>query len=131
MPILGYERHEEWEISARFTRDYESKLRKPGLVVSRAGLSAISKPRESTLIPAYLCADEADKPLHSRRTLDQFSYYMLKSTERRDNDQVVYRWVDKQMGSNSSRPILMVDQLWLWVLPDGIHRLSIFVRLHC
>ncbi|KAK1831011.1 hypothetical protein QBC39DRAFT_284169, partial [Podospora conica] len=48
---------------------------------------------------------------------------MLKNTEGRDKDQVVYRWAKKHKATNPSEdpstPILMVDQLWLWVLPDG------------
>ena len=88
------------------------------------------------LIRGYLYPDEGIKPLHSRRTLDQYSYYMLKSTERRDKDQVVYRWASRELPPPESpkdacTPILMVDQLWLWVLPDGIHRLSRSVTLYC
>ncbi|KAK3389994.1 hypothetical protein B0H63DRAFT_106267 [Podospora didyma] len=65
------------------------------------------------------------RPLHYRRTLDQYSYYMLDSTERRDWDQVMYRWAKlkavkaRQTFEPDEAPILMVDQLWMWVLPDG------------
>ncbi|PCG95219.1 Hypothetical protein PENO1_074590 [Penicillium occitanis (nom. inval.)] len=50
-----------------------------------------------------------------------FSYYSLDSTERRDMDQVIYRWAKKWHGyiPAKDRPILMVDQLWLWLLNDG------------
>jgi len=106
----------------------------------------------TSLIEAYLLSE---KPLHCRRTLDQYSYYMLDTTESRDIDQVVYKWARKQQhkekktptkatitkhispdfygdvpeGDNDRshdvshrrkhRPVIMVDQLWLWVLPDG------------
>lgn len=65
---------------------------------------------------------DATKPLHCRRTLDQFSYYMLGSTESRDMDQVLLRWGRKRLekdGNVEDAPVLMVDQLWLWVLHDG------------
>ncbi|KAK5654263.1 hypothetical protein OQA88_7438 [Cercophora sp. LCS_1] len=108
---------------------------------------------ESPLINGYISPLEDTGPLHCRRTLDQYSYYMLETTERRDKDQVVYRWAEKQrkanqlrdstswetgrqVGStsrlalgnlpsndsalrNNSTPIVMIDQLWLWVLPNG------------
>ena len=100
-------------------------------------------------IDAYI---HSDKPLHCRRTLDQYSYYMMDTTEPRDLDQIVYKWArNKQSRQQSAegvresfsedeldiksgadrdnpteipreprhRPVIMVDQLWLWVLPDG------------
>jgi len=70
---------------------------------------------DATLIRAYL---PHDKPLHIRRTLDQFYYYMLEDTTIRDNDQVVDRWARQKLGKNNPR-ILMVDQLWLWIINDG------------
>src|SRR6266496_110100 len=41
--------------------------------------------------------DTNPKPLHCRRTLDQFSYYMLDTTESRDRSQVIYRWGRKKL----------------------------------
>jgi len=100
-------------------------------------------------IDAYI---HSDKPLHCRRTLDQYSYYMMDTTEPRDLDQIVYKWArNKQSRQRSAegapesfsedevniksgadrdkpteipreprhRPVIMVDQLWLWVLPNG------------
>lgn len=101
-------------------------------------------------INAYI---HSEKPLHCRRTLDQYSYYMMDTTEPRDLDQIVYKWArNKQSRQRSAeqvcdnfsddeeldpkpgvdrdkaieipcepkhRPVIMVDQLWLWVLPDG------------
>ena len=90
-------------------------------------------------------------PLHPRRTLDQSYYWTLKTTKKRDRDQVVYRgtapqkefmhhhtckkkkeqcdhhhcnWT-KEEGCNQCQHdiqqvarVVMVDQLWLWIL-DG------------
>lgn len=78
-------------------------------------IRAYSKPRE----------------LHLRRTLDQFTYHMLGDTEERDNDQVIFRWARKMHKQDARTgnkpppnkdddqdgyPILMVDQLWIWIL---------------
>jgi hypothetical protein len=90
-------------------------------------------------------------PLHPRRTLDQSYYWTLRSTKKRDRDQVVYRGTapvrdfmhhhncQKKLGDCDHRHctwtkedgcrqclqdirkvprVVMVDQLWLWIL-DG------------
>lgn len=133
MPILAYESHEEWQHSARCIRR-ESLWRTSGKERPKSSASSQTEdPMDPMLIRGYLYPEEGIKPLHSRRTLDQYSYYMLKSTERRDKDQVVYRWAKRERPSKRPKdactPILMVDQLWLWVIPDGICRLSIFATM--
>jgi hypothetical protein len=76
--------------------------------------------QEALLLSGYLDCEQV-KPVHCRRTLDQFSYYMLHSTEARDKNQVTYRWArdPSVCPEPKNRPIVMVDQLWLWVLHDG------------
>ncbi|KAK1752823.1 hypothetical protein QBC47DRAFT_305315 [Echria macrotheca] len=76
--------------------------------------------REAQLLSGYLDS-KLVKPVHCRRTLDQFSYYMLNSTEARDKSQVAYRWArDPEVCPEAkNRPIVMVDQLWMWALHDG------------
>jgi len=76
---------------------------------------------DKMLIRAYL--KNTSRSLHPRRTLDQFYYYMLDDTEKRDLDQVVERWVRSNNNHQSSTEpeanspnIFMVDQLWLWVV---------------
>ncbi|KAK0670634.1 ankyrin repeat-containing domain protein [Cercophora samala] len=71
---------------------------------------------------AYL---DEEHPLHGRRTLDQFYYHILADTEKRDKDQTSLRYFqEKKRALNSSesqdlRPtITVVDQLWMWVLPE-------------
>jgi len=64
---------------------------------------------------------KADPPLHIRRTLDQYYFVSLDDTNQRDKDQVVYRGtLDKEKNRVQSR-IVMVDQLWLWILDDSKH----------
>ncbi|KAK8071235.1 hypothetical protein PG997_011438 [Apiospora hydei] len=60
-----------------------------------------------------------DPPLHIRRTLDQYYFVTLDDTTHRDKDQVVYRGtLDKTLNRTQSR-VVMVDQLWLWILDDN------------
>ena len=51
----------------------------------------------------------------TNRTLDQSYYYMLESTEDRDKSQVVARLA--QNAKQEDWNLVMVDQLWAWVLP--------------
>lgn len=110
MPILGFEKHQ-----------YRKKLReaigpKPNL---------LSDDETMLLIAGYFADQEF--PLHCRRTLDQFTYHMLKDTNKRDNTQVMFKWVEKQNQPRRRRqgrkiqdpqsrakddyPILMVDRM--------------------
>ncbi|PMD38419.1 hypothetical protein L207DRAFT_68217 [Hyaloscypha variabilis F] len=75
---------------------------------------------DEMLIRAHLATSTVS--LHVRRTLDQ-SFYHNIDTESRDHDQVVYRYQLK--GKNYDDPnvdpkIVMVDQLWMWVLGKGL-----------
>lgn len=54
--------------------------------------------------------------LHPRRTLDQFFYSSLPETSPRDGDQVVSKNTVETPGG---KKMVMVDQLWLWVLVTG------------
>ncbi|KAL8824737.1 MAG: hypothetical protein Q9191_004855 [Dirinaria sp. TL-2023a] len=100
---------------------------------------ADGKSMESKLIWQYL---ESNLPLHCRRTLDQFGYPSLRNTAVRDADQVLYKrtkadkdpqplretlmkhskHVNKLLpahpASDGAAKVLMVDQLWLWVLDN-------------
>jgi len=146
MPILGFEKHryrkylsrgvqravEKASLSSTFpvadywdsecdshsstTNSSETWDQRPGALRSRAHAAH----RELLLLTGY-ANSPGTKPLHCRRTLDQFSYYMLESTERRDNSQVAYRWAKRARKGcpAKDRPIIMVDQLWLWALRDG------------
>ena len=98
---------------------------------------------EHKLIWQYLTSH---RPLHCRRTLDQYGYPSLRKTAVRDADQILYKRtkVDKDTeppptagtkhsvhGSLSRNhdplidseqekgaKVLMVDQLWLWIVDD-------------
>ncbi|KAJ9487796.1 hypothetical protein VN97_g5510 [Penicillium thymicola] len=56
------------------------------------------------------------KTPHESMTLDQFYHVSLSNTTRKDSDQVLGRYY----GDSNTNPtnILIVDQLWLWILDD-------------
>ncbi|KAG0153396.1 hypothetical protein PDIDSM_5249 [Penicillium digitatum] len=91
---------------------------------------------EAQLIWTYL---GCEPPLHFRRTLDQYGYPNLRSTIARDDDQILWKRtrrpvrIDEQLkeylksaqddpenednsGEFMDGNVLMVDQLWLWIL---------------
>jgi hypothetical protein len=103
-------------LQAVFESDFDrKKLKKisvpPGLEEQRKALYEISKD--------YL--DKASS-FHPRRSLDQFFYSRLLDTTQRDNDQVVSKNTDwSQDGPN----MVMVDQLWLWVIDPNTPELGL------
>lgn len=60
-----------------------------------------------------------DPPLHPRRTLDQSFYWQLPTTEGRDEDQVVYRATKTGKNISKTSRVVMVDQLWMYILDDS------------
>ncbi|KAI1132545.1 hypothetical protein F5Y10DRAFT_230813 [Nemania abortiva] len=115
MPVFGFEKHEN-------RIKLSSEMRAP---------SCQDTAETPSLISAYFRDDKF--PLHCRRTLDQFTYHMLDDTENRDNTQVIFKWFERESRrkrtvqqqkpqlpldrptDNYSYPLLMVDQLWLWL----------------
>ncbi|KAK4862839.1 hypothetical protein LT330_002972 [Penicillium expansum] len=104
---------------------------------SRPAPGRISKASlEAQLIWTYL---GCEPPVHFRRTLDQYGYPNLRSTIARDDDQMLWKRtrrparIDEQLkeylqsaeddpdneenfGEFMDGNVLMVDQLWLWIL---------------
>ena len=95
MPYLHYENHAMYKDMAKVVSDLPEQ----------------SSHITDRVVCSYL---QAEYPLHPRRTLDQF-YYNPLDTQQRDDDQVVYRYTR----SISEPKMMMVDQLWLWLLNDG------------
>ncbi|KAI1772260.1 hypothetical protein F4818DRAFT_426840 [Hypoxylon cercidicola] len=73
------------------------------------------------LLQIYLRSFDTS-PLHVRRTFDQFQYYMNDDTAARDDDQVVSRYF-KRRHPDATVPIMMVDQLWMWIIDNSIMNL--------
>ncbi|CAP67769.1 uncharacterized protein PODANS_1_16530 [Podospora anserina S mat+] len=78
------------------------------------------EPLMTLLLRGYLRPRRNDTSLHCRCTLDQFTYRTLESAQERNDNQVMLKWSRKHRHNiNSSKyPLLMVDQLWLWILDD-------------
>lgn len=68
--------------------------------------------RDELLIHAYM-----NSSLHPRRTLDQFFYHGI-DTSQRDSDQVVWRYCQNYRQYEKPN-LFMVDQLWMWILGGG------------
>jgi len=67
-------------------------------------------------------------PLQIRRTLDQSYFLTLENTSHLDRDQVVYRETRKDQSFHTRNTrVVMVDQLWLWIL-DGNTIITSFPR---
>ena len=88
----------------------------------------------------------SDRPIHCRRTLDQYGYPSLRNTAVRDADQILYKRTKRKPEAESSQKppvkenlsarssarrrhessgnddntakVLMVDQLWLWIMDN-------------
>ncbi|KAK3313225.1 hypothetical protein B0H66DRAFT_485544 [Apodospora peruviana] len=60
-----------------------------------------------------------ESPLHIRRTLEQYYYWTAEDTTQRDRQQVVYRGTWMQNDPEAIPRVVMVDQLWLWILDEN------------
>lgn len=108
MPYLHFEtdrRRQEMQDAIRRAEDS-----RPHSTLSKAWTD------DELLVRAHLKASNAS--LHIRRTLDQ-SFYHNIDTQIRDSDQVIYRYQTKgrdRTDAGIDPKILMVDQLWTWIL---------------
>lgn len=81
-----------------------------------------------------------DPPINCRRTLDQYQYPSVHDTTARDDDQVLYKLTKERLPNYNLTEeelsylftiddedvldgnLLMVDQLWMWILETPDHR---------
>ncbi|KAK4196138.1 ankyrin repeat-containing domain protein [Triangularia verruculosa] len=129
MPYLHWEQEEEQrklknviaKMSAakkeKFPSDAAAKEHRQKLI--RAALADNNLCGTEQLYWAYL---DEEHPLHGRRTLDQYYYHTLADTKKRDEDQTSLRYFNERkhtINLKEMKPtITMVDQLWMWVLPE-------------
>lgn len=86
------------------------------ILITKAKRALAPEPEaDEKLLRAHLMTE---RPVHIRRTLDQSYYWTLKDTSVRDGDQVVFRATSKPDQDHLLPRVVMVDQLWLWIL-DG------------
>ncbi|KAL8375857.1 hypothetical protein RB595_007131 [Gaeumannomyces hyphopodioides] len=98
--------------------DKSSKRPKLGEYLMQAAqmANAIDTERDERLLKENF---HEKSPMHIRRTLDQFYFLTLEDTSERDRDQVVYRATKARYKLRKQIPrVVMVDQLWLWILDD-------------
>jgi hypothetical protein len=58
-------------------------------------------------------------PLHMRRTIDQYYYPTVEDSTQRDQDQIMFRGTRSRNDPDAMARVVMVDQLWLWILDDS------------
>ena len=111
-PYLHFEtdnqRQEMQAVAKRATGDLEGKQ-----VRFDSGHPIQQTTPDELLIKAFLNPPISN--LHPRRTLDQ-SFYRTIDTDFRDRTQVVYRYAKKHGSSQEPLKVLMVDQLWMWIV---------------
>ncbi|ROW09329.1 hypothetical protein VPNG_05850 [Cytospora leucostoma] len=100
----------------------KSKLGKYLLALARLWEAMYTEVNDRLLRHGLATKDSnSESPLHVRRTLDQVYFVNSKDTTERDKDQVVYRATRKPFkdaGHGDATRIMMVHQLWLWILDD-------------
>jgi Mg2+ and Co2+ transporter CorA len=110
MPYLHFEsthRHQEMQEAIRRAETLRSPL---------CPYLGKASTYDEMLIRAHLTTSTVS--LHVRRTLDQSFYHNIDTTSR-DEDQVVYRYQLKGKDHKNDEvdpKIVMVDQLWMWIL---------------
>ena len=119
MPYLGWEYSDAQKLTDGIVSDIVRKeISQTGNKQSAETISQIAASTadpDEKLLRSYLFGE---LPIHIRRTLDQSYYHTLQNTESRDRDQVVYRYTGKVLGFKNPL-LMMVDQLWLWVVDGG------------
>jgi hypothetical protein len=104
---------EQKRIQLNLAKERNANISRPlrGRVIREEVLDGVS--RHEKLVLAYI---NEPLPLHVRRTLDQFLYETLPDDRIRirDLDQVLWRHTQQ----DTEPRILMVDQLWLWLIDD-------------
>ncbi|KAK1249258.1 hypothetical protein MKX07_002774 [Trichoderma sp. CBMAI-0711] len=121
MPYLHWDEEEAMQGRSQFIAENS-----PGALKTKS--TKLKSAKEEQLLRSYLlqedhCDPNARHVLHIRRTLDQYLYHNLKDTKVRDADQTVHRYQkrlnrEKQDGQEIPLTAIMVDQLWLWILPN-------------
>lgn len=76
----------------------------------------IDEAADENLITKHLFSNS---PLHPRRTLDQYYSWTAEDTTFQDQRQVVCRGTRSSHDPEATARVVMVDQLWLWILDDN------------
>lgn len=110
MPYLHYETHNSRE-------KMSSAIKRSRTLNTDAPIKPEELLADDLLIQSYLKHGPRSAPgLHPRRTLDQFFYHNI-NTSQRDRDQVVWRYCQRE---GLEPRVFMVDQLWIWILSKDL-----------
>jgi len=60
-----------------------------------------------------------NSPLHPRRTLNQFYYWTTADSTVQDRNQIVYQGTQSSGDPDATGRVVMVDQLWMWILDQS------------
>ena len=124
LPYLHWESYEAWKNRQQLisemkkTKDDEPYRSLPG---SKHVPEIYTKRSEALLHKFLLNTDPLEPPpLHDRRTLEQSYFYNLRNVAHRDSDQIIGQSTKKreEKQPGQSRKMMMVDQLWMWVVDD-------------
>jgi hypothetical protein len=121
MPYLHLDTYESNELRSKtvkwISKDRRDISKKPSIPVN--GPAYI----DSLLIARYLDhGAHCHGSLHVRRSLDQYYYDTQDDTDERDKDQIVYKYTKSHgldLVKKKKAVVMMVDQMWLWVLEDA------------
>lgn len=125
MPYMNWERCDQYRALA--TTYNQAQLNTPPESSERqASLIEKLSPREKIErdLSGFLKVQNG-KSLHPRRTLDQSYYSSLWDTTDRDQDQTMSKWTGDQVGVNrkadadDDRLMIMIDQLWCFILDES------------
>jgi hypothetical protein len=114
MPYLHFETVQSHQDMYKFGKHFTGKKVLPSSELDKPGTNE----KDVALFRAHLNSPE--QSLHVRRTLDQ-SFYHHINTEGRDRDQVIHRFQKNFTSTDDGESkILMVDQLWMWVIGQNL-----------
>ncbi|PFH60895.1 hypothetical protein XA68_10140 [Ophiocordyceps unilateralis] len=76
----------------------------------------IDEAAEERVIEKHLWTEA---PIHIRRTLNQFYHWTIAETSAQDQSQVVCRGTRSRTEPGAIGRVVMVDQLWMWILDEN------------
>ena len=120
MPYLHFETFQNQQDMSKLCNHFARIELLPPEEVARAERN---NEKDLSLLQAHL--ESPEHSLHIRRTLDQ-SFYHHINTEGRDRDQVIHRFQkrfpnkDIPISEHDDSKVLMIDQLWMWVIGQNM-----------
>ena len=121
MPYLHWEEHQTWSDRQSLITELEQSNNCTHSV-DRVKKHRVYSQEDTSFLRKYI---NHESPAHDRRTLDQSYYYNLRKPQSQNNDKVILQYT-KNVPEMTSK-MIMVDQLWLWVL-DGNTIVTAFPR---